>query len=467
MIMAGLRGAISFALSTALVTIPEGTTGTDLSNAINVQNNIIFVTSIIILFTIVIQGLPLGFFIKKLYIAREREYPSNTPLDGHRIDLSILTMDLVFQQTLLSIDAIGWNKGLINSWDRFVQKFDGALQKAFLRKKITNEGEIMKKLMIIAEEEDKMERDMKKEVDDLLLRKRKDALNEIQSLLAAGEEERAREVLAELPPGERHLLAQKLNLEIAAPDALDRQRNMLSMRFLGEFNQKALVSSESRKSFANLRLSMDVPRLPGAPMMAGIDGMAPDGVLGMATGHVHHVDAMSGASLPPMSPPINKDTTDTSSDDSLIKYLPKSQSRAILGADNRVLSKSSLSMASFSPEKVGLIDAQPRVSIDAQAPPSAKSSAPAPSPLTIGALLGQRQGANQKNDPAEDARNSMGIVKDRITSAIPTVSSSKQGAATSEVDTLFFSPQATFGDGNLEDSESGDSTTKTGGGVDV
>lgn len=49
-----------------------------------------------------------------------------------------------------------------------MQKFDGALQKAFLRRKITNEGEIMKKLMIIAEEEDKMERDMKKEVDDLL-----------------------------------------------------------------------------------------------------------------------------------------------------------------------------------------------------------------------------------------------------------------------------------------------------------
>lgn len=476
MIMAGLRGAISFALSTALVTIPEGTTGQDLTNAINVQNNIIFITSIIILFTIVIQGLPLGFFIKKLRIAREREYPFNTPLDGHRIDLSILTMDLVFQQTLLSIDAIGWNKGMINSWDRFVQKFDGALQKAFLRKKITNEGEIMKKLMLIAEEEDKMERDMQKEVDDLLLRKRQDALNEIQSLLAAGEEERARDVLAELPPGERHLLAQKLNLEIAAPDALDHQRNMLSMRFLGEFNQKGLVSSESRKSFANLRLSMDLPHLPGAPRIAGIDSMNPDGIPTMATGQLagggsvgcaHQDNIVPDASLPhAMSNlSISRETINTSSDDSLVKYMPKSQSRAMLGMDNKTLSKPCLSMALFSHEKTALINEQSRTSANAQAP--APVPVPVPPSLTIGAFLGHRQETNQTNDPVGGVDNSMGIEKNEAVSAIPTIDALKPNAAVSEMDTLFFSPQATFGDGNIEDSDSSDSTTQTNGGADA
>lgn len=470
MIMAGLRGAISFALSTALVTVPEDSNGKPDSNLLNVQNNIIFITSIIILFTIVVQGLPLGFFIKKMHIARERDYPSNTPLDGHRIDLSVLTTDLVFQQTLLSIDAIGWNKGMINSWERFVHKFDGALQKAFLRKKITNEGEIMKKLMMIAEEEDKMEREMQKEIDDLILRKRQDAMDEIQALLEAGEEGRAREVLAELPPGERHLLAQKLNMEIAAPEALDRQRNMLSTRFLGEFNQKSLVSSESRKSFANLRLSMDITHLPGAPMMAGIDGVVHDDVSGTTLGRfmggspigrVRHsnADSMSAASLPQAASQLSTSNPNTSSDDSLIKYMPKSQSRAILGIDNATLSKPRLSIALFSHEKAD--------TGNAQVPGAAKSSPPVPSALTIGAFTHHKNDEDQNDGSAGDADNSMGIMKDSAASAIPTADPPKQSTAASEIDTLFFSPHATFGDGNVEDSESGDSTGQTNSGASV
>lgn len=478
MIMAGLRGAISFALSTALVTLPDKNGNGTYNDLLNVQNNIIFVTSIIILFTIVIQGLPLGFFIKKMHIAREREYPSNTPLDGHRIDLSVLTTDLVFQQTLLSIDAIGWNRGMINSWERFVNKFDGALQKAFLRKKITNEGEIMKKLMLIAEEEDKMERQMQKEIDDLLLRKRQDAMNEIQALLDVGDDTRAREVLAELPPGERHLLANKLNIEIAAPDALDRQRNMLSTKFLGEFNQKGLVSSESRKSFANLRLSMDIAHLPGAPMIAGIDGVTHNEVLGPSSSHVlggspigrvrhSNVDSMSGASLPQVTSNLSISNPNTSSDDSLVKYMPKSQSRAILGMDNPTLSKPRLSMASFSHERADIGNAQPRPSIDAQIPDATKPSLPVPSTLTIGAFLHHKNDKEQKDESARNANNSMGIVKDSTTSAIPVVNAPKQTTTASDIDTLFFSPHATFGDGNIEDSESDGSTGQANGGTSI